>query len=124
MVGILLLMHEPLADAFMTTAMHLFEGEQGRIEAIDVKPDQDICEVNGIAIEAIRRLDDGSGVLVLHIGRTSWKRLSKKLCPEEKTERFVSILAKTAHRSKADGALFAGKVQCIVYKQNFRPLAV
>lgn len=65
MVGILLLMHEPLADAFMTTAMHLFEGEQGRIEAIDVKPDQDICEVNGIAIEAIRRLDDGSGVLVL-----------------------------------------------------------
>lgn len=144
----------------MTTAMHLFEGEQGRIEAIDVKPDQDICEVNGIAIEAIRRLDDGSGVLVLtdvlggtpsncchqlsaenkvqvltgvslpmysgrlHIGRTIWKRLSKKLCPEEKTERFVSILAKTAHRSKADGALFAGKVQCIVYKQNFRPLAV
>ena len=65
MVGILLLMHEPLADAFMTTAMHLFEGEQGRIEAIDVKPDQDICEVNRIAIEAIRRLDDGAGVLVL-----------------------------------------------------------
>ena len=65
MVGILLLMHEPLADAFMTTAMHLFEGEQGRIEAVDVKPDQDICEVNKVAIEAIRRLDDGSGVLVL-----------------------------------------------------------
>ena len=65
MVGILLLMHEPLAEAFMTTAMHLFEGDQVRIEAIDVKADQDICDINRMALEAIRRLDDGSGVLVL-----------------------------------------------------------
>ena len=58
-------MHEPLAEAFMTTAMHLFEGEQERIEAINVKADQDICDVNRMALDAIRRLDDGSGVLVL-----------------------------------------------------------
>lgn len=49
----------------MTTAMHLFEGVQERIEAIDVKADQDIGDVNRIALDAIGRLDDGSGVLVL-----------------------------------------------------------
>ncbi len=49
----------------MTTAIRLFEGEQGYIEAIDVKADQDISDVNRMALEAINRLDNGSGVLVL-----------------------------------------------------------
>ncbi len=65
MIGILLIMHEPLANAFMATASHMFEGKQERFEAIDVKADQDLNDVNQIASEAIARLDDGSGVLVL-----------------------------------------------------------
>lgn len=58
-------MHEPLANAFMATASHMFEGRQERIEAIDVKADQDLNDVNQMASQAIARLDDGSGVLVL-----------------------------------------------------------
>ena len=34
----------------MTTAMHLFEGEQERIEAINVKADQDICDISRMAM--------------------------------------------------------------------------
>lgn len=49
----------------MTTAMHLFDGQPERIEAINVKADQDICDINRMALEAIGRLDDGAGVLVL-----------------------------------------------------------
>ena len=62
MIGILLLMHEPLAAAFKTTALHLFEGKQERIEAIDVRADQDLVDVNRLASEAIKRLDSGAGV--------------------------------------------------------------
>ena len=65
MIGILLIMHEPLANAFMATASHMFEGKQERIEAIDVRADQDLSDINLMACQAIARLDDGSGVLVL-----------------------------------------------------------
>ena len=65
MVGILLIMHEPLGHAFLSTAAHMFDGAHERLEAIDVKADQDLNDVNMLAIQAISRLDDGSGVLVL-----------------------------------------------------------
>lgn len=65
MVGILLLMHEPLAGAFKATVKHLFGNNQERFEAIDVQADQDITEVDALARDAIVRLDSGAGVLVL-----------------------------------------------------------
>jgi PTS system ascorbate-specific IIA component len=65
MIGILLIMHEPLAHAFMKTAAHMFDGGQERFEAIDVRPDQDLSDLNMMASQAIARLDNGSGVLVL-----------------------------------------------------------
>lgn len=65
MIGILLITHAPLGNAFMATASHMFSGQQERIEVIDVLADQDPCEVNAMASEAIARLDDGSGVLVM-----------------------------------------------------------
>jgi len=43
----------------------MFSGQQERIEAIDVIADQDPCEINALAMAAIARLDDGSGVLVM-----------------------------------------------------------
>ena len=90
MVGILLLMHEPLAEAFMTTAMHLFEGEQERIEASNVKADQDICDISRMAMDAIGRLDDGSGVLVLTdvLGGTP-----SNCCHQLSTEHKVQVIA-------------------------------
>jgi len=65
MVGILLITHAPLGHAFISTASHMFSGQQERIEAIDVIADQDPCEINALAMAAIARLDDGSGVLVM-----------------------------------------------------------
>jgi PTS system mannose-specific IIA component len=65
MVGILLLTHAPLGQAFITAVAHVFRGPTERFEAIDVAADQDLDEVNALSKEAIARLDDGSGVLVI-----------------------------------------------------------
>ncbi|HCY61297.1 MAG TPA: PTS fructose transporter subunit IIA [Oxalobacteraceae bacterium] len=65
MVGILLLTHAPLGEAFIAAATHVFRARPERLEAIDVQADQDTAEVRGIAAEAIARLNDGSGVLVI-----------------------------------------------------------
>jgi PTS system ascorbate-specific IIA component len=65
MVGILLMTHAPLGQAFIAAAAHVFRGPTERFEAIDVTADQDTNEVHRLALEAIRRLDDGDGVLVI-----------------------------------------------------------
>jgi len=65
MVGILLLTHAPLGNAFIEAATHVFRGRPERLEAIDVLADEDPGEVNCRAKEVIERLDDGSGVLVI-----------------------------------------------------------
>lgn len=65
MVGILLLTHAPLGHAFIEAASHVFRARPERIEAIDVWADQDTAEVKRLAQEAIVRIDDGSGVLVI-----------------------------------------------------------
>jgi PTS system mannose-specific IIA component len=65
MVGILLLTHAPLGQAFITAVAHVFRGPTERFEAIDVTADQDPAEVHELARQAIARLDEGSGVLVI-----------------------------------------------------------
>jgi PTS system mannose-specific IIA component len=65
MVGILLLTHSPLGNAFIEAATHVFRGRPERIESVDVWADQDPAEVRALAKEAIARIDDGSGVLVI-----------------------------------------------------------
>ncbi|MFS0755665.1 PTS fructose transporter subunit IIA [Noviherbaspirillum sp. 1P10PC] len=65
MVGILLLTHAPLGQAFIDAATHVFRNRPERLEAIDVNADQDTGEVRRLASESIRRIDDGSGVLVM-----------------------------------------------------------
>ena len=65
MVGILLLTHAPLGRAFIEAATHVFRGIPERVEALDVIADQNPDEVRTLALEAIARLNDGSGVLVI-----------------------------------------------------------
>ena len=65
MVGILLLTHAPLGQAFIAAAAHVFHNPVEHVEAIDVTADQDTAEVNRQARLAIARLDDGDGVLVI-----------------------------------------------------------
>lgn len=57
--------HAPLGEAFISAATHVFRNRPERLEAIDVQADQDTAEVRRLAGETIRRLDDGSGVLVI-----------------------------------------------------------
>lgn len=57
--------HAPLGQAFIAAATHVFRARPERLEAIDVVPDQDTAEVRRAAAEAIGRLNDGSGVLVI-----------------------------------------------------------
>lgn len=65
MIGILLITHAPLGRAFVEAATHVFRNPPERVEALDVIADQDPDEVRRLAREAIARVDDGSGVLVL-----------------------------------------------------------
>jgi PTS system ascorbate-specific IIA component len=65
MVGILLITHAPLGKAFIDAATHVFRARPERLEAIDVIADQDPAEVRKLAAEAIARIDDGEGVLVM-----------------------------------------------------------
>lgn len=65
MVGILLLTHAPLGQAFISAVTHVFRTRPERLDAIDVNADQDTKEVEKLARDAIIDLDDGSGVLVI-----------------------------------------------------------
>ena len=65
MVGILLMTHAPLGEAFLAAVAHVFRGKVDHLEAIDVVADQDLGDVQQLAAAAIKRLDDGSGVLVI-----------------------------------------------------------
>jgi PTS system mannose-specific IIA component len=65
MVGILLMTHAPLGEAFLAAVAHVFRSSVEHLEAIDVVADQDLGDVQALAAAAIRRLDDGSGVLVI-----------------------------------------------------------
>lgn len=65
MVGILLLTHAPLGRAFIDVVTHVFRSAPSQIEAIDLVADQDIAEVQRLAMAAIARVNDGAGVLVI-----------------------------------------------------------
>jgi PTS system mannose-specific IIA component len=65
MVGILLMTHAPLGQAFIAACAHVFRGPAELMEAIDVVADQDLGEVQALAAAAIKRLDQGDGVLVM-----------------------------------------------------------
>lgn len=65
MVGILLLTHAPLGRAFIEAATHVFRSPPAQVEAVDVVADQDPDEVRRLACEAIVRVNDGAGVLVI-----------------------------------------------------------
>ncbi|MEN9866526.1 MAG: hypothetical protein RL748_2116 [Pseudomonadota bacterium] len=65
MIGILLLTHAPLGQAFIAAASHVFRGTPERVAALDVIADESRSGVNERARSMIAEIDDGSGVLVL-----------------------------------------------------------
>ncbi len=90
MVGLLLLTHAPLGSAFIDAASHVFRSRPERLEAVDVVADQNVDEVRRIVREAIVRLDDGSGVLIMTdiIGGTP-----SNCCPQTGDANQVAVIA-------------------------------
>ncbi|MBR7801801.1 PTS sugar transporter subunit IIA [Undibacterium fentianense] len=90
MVGLLLLTHAPLGDAFIQAATHVFRSRPERLEAIDVIADQNVDEVRRLAQDAINRLDDGSGVLIMTdiLGGTP-----SNCCPQRSDEIQTAVIA-------------------------------
>ena len=64
MVGILLLTHTPLGEAFLATLTHVYKSKPIAVEVMDVLADQDTEQVQALARDTIRALDSGAGVLV------------------------------------------------------------
>lgn len=90
MVGLLLLTHAPLGSAFIDAASHVFRSKPERLEAVDVLADQNVDEVRRIVSDAIVRLDDGSGVLIMTdiIGGTP-----SNCCPQAGDANQVAVIA-------------------------------
>ncbi len=92
MIGILLITHAPLGKAFLEAVTHVFRSAPERIESLDVIADQDPDEVRRFAREAISRIDDGSGVLVLTdiVGATP-SNCTLQLCVPGKVEVIAGV---------------------------------
>jgi PTS system ascorbate-specific IIA component len=79
-----------LGSAFIDAASHVFRSRPERLEAVDVLADQNVDEVRRIVREAIVRLDDGSGVLIMTdiIGGTP-----SNCCPQTGDANQVAVIA-------------------------------
>ena len=64
MIGLVLVTHGRLASEFIVAMEHVV-GPQERIQAICIGPDDDMEERRGQIAEAIKAVDDGSGVIIL-----------------------------------------------------------
>ncbi len=65
MIGLLLVTHAPLGSAFIAAATHVFRAQPEYLEAIDVVADQDVNLIHQSVKQAIARLDQGAGVLIM-----------------------------------------------------------
>ena len=65
MIGILVVSHEPLGTALLHCTRHIFGRLPAQLAALDVIPDEDPEVAVNSARELLKRINDGSGVLVL-----------------------------------------------------------
>lgn len=65
MIGILVISHEPLGTALLHCTRHIFGRLPSQLAALDVIPDEDPDVAVNAARELLKRINDGSGVLVL-----------------------------------------------------------
>lgn len=64
MIGILLITHAPIGQAFIDASSHVYGQVPDKLLAIDVQADEPMDAVNARACDLIPTLDDGDGVLV------------------------------------------------------------
>jgi len=65
MIGILVVSHEPLGTALLHCTRHIFGRLPLQLAALDVIPDEDPDQALHSARELLKRINDGSGVIVL-----------------------------------------------------------
>ena len=64
MVGILIITHAPLGQAFLATLQHVYKSVPEDVIALDVLADEDVNQVAERAMNAVNELNRGNGVLV------------------------------------------------------------
>jgi len=65
MIGILVVSHEPLGTALLHCTRHIFGRLPPQLAALDVIPDEDPDLALNAARELLKRINDGTGVIVL-----------------------------------------------------------
>jgi PTS system ascorbate-specific IIA component len=65
MIGILVVSHEPLGTALIHCTRHIFGRMPPQLAALDVIPDEDPDLALHAARELLKRINDGTGVIVL-----------------------------------------------------------
>jgi PTS system ascorbate-specific IIA component len=65
MIGILIISHEPLGTALLHCTRHIFGRLPSQLAALDVIPDEDPLRAEQHARDLLKRINDGSGALVL-----------------------------------------------------------
>ncbi|MDJ0805419.1 MAG: PTS fructose transporter subunit IIA [Gammaproteobacteria bacterium] len=64
-IGLLIITHDSIGDAFLTTAKRMFEKPPLACRTLEVNNSSNPDEVNRQALELVKQLDKGDGVLVL-----------------------------------------------------------
>ena len=64
MIGLVLVTHGRLAQELRAALEHVV-GQQEAVEGIAIHPDDDIEQRRADIVDAVRRVDDGSGVVIL-----------------------------------------------------------
>ena len=65
MIGILVVSHEPLGTALIHCTRHIFGRMPAQLAALDVIPDEDPELALNAARELLKRINDGTGAIVL-----------------------------------------------------------
>ena len=65
MIGILVVSHEPLGTALLHCTRHLFGRLPPQLAALDVIPDEEPDQALHAARELLKRINDGTGAIVL-----------------------------------------------------------
>jgi PTS system ascorbate-specific IIA component len=84
MIGILVVSHEPLGTALIHCTRHIFGRMPPQLAALDVIPDEDPDQALHAARELLKRINDGTGAIVLTdlYGATPARIASKLAEPE------------------------------------------
>jgi PTS system mannose-specific IIA component len=64
MIGVVVVSHGHLADEFVAAAQHV-AGPQKQMVAVAIGPEDDMEQRRHDILDAVRRVDDGSGVIIL-----------------------------------------------------------